>query len=75
MSTTGHLPRRGDRANPHRGDCTGTRCPVCDCCQHCDSRIVRGVVECVDGCPTPRSCPDPSCGCKPDAATQREATR
>lgn len=30
-----HGVRRGDRKNPHQGDCTGTLCPACGCCMHC----------------------------------------
>lgn len=45
-----HARRKGDAANPHRGDCGGTRCPVCDCCMHCPREG-----GCCDGC-TDRLC-------------------
>lgn len=47
-----HGKRKGDRANPHSGDCVGTLCPWCGCCMHCSDAV------CGD-CP----CKDPSCGC------------
>ncbi len=40
-----HTNRRGDKSNPHRGDCTGTRCPDCDCCMHCPREG-----DCCTGC-------------------------
>lgn len=48
-----HASRQGDAANPHRGDCTGTRCPVCDCCMHCPRDF---------SCRCP-GCDDPQCEC------------
>ena len=53
-----HENRKGDRANPHRGDCTGTMCPVCGCCMHCPTNE--------DGeCPACPGCTSTLCQCPP----------
>lgn len=50
-----HENRKGDRANPHRGDCTGTLCPVCGCCMHCP------LID--DVCPACPGCSSTLCSC------------
>lgn len=63
-----HPPRRGDRANPHSGDCTGTRCPVCDCCMHCEADDNHECLTCA-------GCLDVDCECPPPAVLRTGGDR
>lgn len=51
-----HLVADDDSANPHGGDCVGTRCPSCGCCMHC-------ITDDKCGCALTGPCPDRDCQC------------